>query len=89
MTGVFASAALTPSKHGGSLGLVAEQGLGLLVVGVWAVGVTWLLLKFVGALTGGLRVDPETEYEGLDGTLHGERAYALGEGGGGHHAPGR
>ena len=86
LTGVFAASALTPDHHGGGLGLVGEQALGLLAAGAWAVVVTYLLLKFIGSLTGGLRVDAEVEYDGLDGALHGERAYSLGEGGGGHHA---
>ena len=86
LTGAFASAAYTPDHHGASFARVAEQGLGLLAAGAWAVVGTVLLLKFIGALTDGLRVDPEVEYDGLDGALHGERAYAMGEGGGGHVA---
>ncbi len=86
LTGVFASATLTADHHGGSVGRVGEQGLALVAVGVWAVVVTYALLKLLDA-TVGLRVDRETEYDGLDGALHGERAYSLGEGGGGHHAP--
>jgi Amt family ammonium transporter len=88
LTGAFASAAYTSDHHGGSLGRVGEQALGLLAAGAWAAVVTYLLLKVIGALTGGLRGEPEIEYEGLDGALHGERAYAQGEGGGGHHAAG-
>jgi len=87
LTGAFASAALTADHKGASLARVAEQGLALVAAGVWAVVGTYLLLKFIGSLTGGLRVDAETEYDGLDGALHGERAYSMGEGGGGHHAP--
>ncbi len=86
LTGAFASAALTANHHGGSVGLVGEQALGLLAAGVWAVVVTYGLLKLIDA-TVGLRVDREVEYEGLDGALHGERAYSIGQGGDGHHAP--
>ena len=84
LTGAFASAALTPDHHGASVARVAEQGLGLLAAGAWAVAVTYGLLKLIDA-TVGLRVEREVEYEGLDGALHGERAYSSGEGGGGHH----
>jgi Amt family ammonium transporter len=34
-----------------------------------------VLLKLID-LTVGLRVDQETEHDGLDGALHGESAYA-------------
>ena len=37
--------------------------------------VSWVLLKVVAALTGGLRVPEEVEIEGLDKHLHGEKAY--------------
>jgi Amt family ammonium transporter len=36
--------------------------------------VTFVLLKGID-LAVGLRVDPETEHDGLDGALHGESAY--------------
>ena len=39
-----------------------------------------MLLKVVGAVTG-LRVDNETERDGLDGALHGEEGYIFGGGG--------
>ena len=34
-----------------------------------------VILKLVGAVTGGLRVEDEAEYEGLDLALHAEAAY--------------
>ena len=42
--------------------------------GAWAAVVTFVLLKVLD-LTVGLRVDAETEHDGLDGALHGESAY--------------
>jgi len=49
---------------------------GLAVVGLWTVGVTWALVKLVALVTP-LRVDLETETNGLDLSVHGERAYEL------------
>jgi len=54
---------------------VAQLG-GLVIVGVFTVVVTYLLIKLVGLITT-LRVDVETETNGLDLSVHGERAYEL------------
>jgi len=54
---------------------VAQLG-GLVIVGVFTVVVTYLLIKLVGLITT-LRVDLETETNGLDLSVHGERAYEL------------
>jgi len=54
---------------------VAQLG-GLVIVGVFTVVVTYLLIKLVGLITM-LRVDLETETNGLDLSVHGERAYEL------------
>jgi len=73
LTGVFARATLN-NGNGGSLHLVGVQALGLLAAGAWAAVVSYILLKVIDA-TVGLRVDQETEYDGLDTALHGESAY--------------
>lgn len=49
---------------------------GLAVVGVFTLVVTYVLIKLV-ALIAPLRVDEETEVNGLDLEVHGERAYEL------------
>ena len=46
----------------------------LAIVGVYTVVVSVILAKLVGLVTP-LRVDQESEYNGLDITVHGERAY--------------
>ena len=46
----------------------------LLIVGIFTVAATWILVKLVGLVTP-LRVDAETETNGLDLSVHGERAY--------------
>ena len=48
----------------------------LAIVGVYTVIVTVVLIKLVGLVTP-LRVDRETEYNGLDLSAHGERAYDM------------
>ena len=54
---------------------VAQLG-SLVIVGVFTCVLTVLLVKIVGAATG-LRVDAETETNGLDLSVHGERAYDM------------
>ena len=58
------------------LGSWAAQLGGLAIVGLWTVVASWGLIKLCAALTP-LRVDLETETNGLDLTVHGERAYDL------------
>ena len=55
-------------------GAWAAQLGGLVIVGLFTLVVTTLLVKGVAAITG-LRVDAETEVNGLDLSVHGERAY--------------
>jgi ammonium transporter, Amt family len=57
-------------------GTWAAQLGGLAVVGLWTVVMTYLLIK-LAALVTPLRVDLETETNGLDLSVHGERAYEL------------
>ena len=54
---------------------VAQLG-GLAVVGLWTLAATWAVIKICARITV-LRVDPETEANGLDLTAHGERAYEM------------
>ena len=54
---------------------VAQIG-SLVIVGIFTCVLTVLLVKIVGAVTG-LRVDAETETNGLDLSVHGERAYDM------------
>ncbi|MFM7335923.1 MAG: ammonium transporter, partial [Tabrizicola sp.] len=57
-------------------GTWAAQLGGLAVVGLWTVVLTYVLVKLVALVTP-LRVDLETETNGLDLSVHGERAYEL------------
>ncbi len=49
---------------------------GVLAVAAWSGVATWIIAKITSALVG-LRVPKEEEFEGLDITAHGERAYDL------------
>ena len=49
---------------------------GLVVAGVFTLDVTFILIKLVGLLFP-LRVDAETESNGLDLAVHGERDHEL------------
>ncbi len=79
LTGVFAQKALNESGRDGALaGNVAQlvpQLVGIVVVGLYAAAVTWILLKGIDKVIG-LRVAQEEEREGLDATEHGETGYA-------------
>ncbi len=58
------------------LGTWTAQLGGLVVVGAFTAVVTFVLIKVVAAITP-LRVDAETETNGLDLSVHGERAYDM------------
>ena len=73
LTGVFATAAYGGFE--GGISLVNKQAIGIAAAAAWSGLVTFVILKGID-LTIGLRVDPETEYNGLDSALHGESAYA-------------
>ena len=79
LTAIFAVKAL------GGLGLaegmtlgkaLGVQILGVVATGIWAVVLTYIILKIVSALVG-LRVDEEHEVKGLDLAVHGERGYEI------------
>jgi ammonium transporter, Amt family len=53
------------------------QALGVISVGGYTAIVSYVLLKFTGLLTSGLRVSQEEEISGLDITLHEERGYDI------------
>ncbi len=77
LTGVFAAEAIggTPGLLEGNAGQVWIQVIGILATIVWCGVASFVILKVVSVLTGGLRVDQETEIEGLDLNLHGETVH--------------
>ena len=56
---------------------VTVQIIGIVSVFVYTAVMSWILLKVVSVLTKGLRVDTETEHQGLDISSHDERGYNL------------
>ena len=60
------------SSMGGQLYV---QFIGVIATVVFTAVMTWVILKVVGALLGGLRVSEEDETQGLDITMHEERGY--------------
>jgi ammonium transporter, Amt family len=52
----------------------AVQAEAVVIVGVWSALASWLIIKAV-SLTTGLRVDRDSEIQGLDFTSHGETGY--------------
>ncbi|MGE3767843.1 MAG: ammonium transporter [Kofleriaceae bacterium] len=73
LTGVFATAAYGGFE--GGMSLLKKQAIGVGAAAAWSAIVTFVILKGID-LTIGLRVDAESENNGLDTTLHGESAYA-------------
>lgn len=70
--GVFGTIMIAVFGHGS---WAAQLG-GLVIVGLFTVIVTTILIKVVGVITQP-RVDEETETNGLDLSVHGERAYDM------------
>jgi Amt family ammonium transporter len=84
MAGIFSSTELGVfSGYGFAEGISSMAGqLGVQAIGVVATFaytaiVTFVLLKLVGVLTNGIRVDKDDETQGLDITLHEESGYNL------------
>jgi len=76
--GIFASKAVNPGGAdgllSGNVALLGTQFLGVVVVGAYALVVSWILLKVVDAVFG-LRVSSEDEVMGIDISEHSETAY--------------
>ncbi|WP_421704417.1 ammonium transporter [Aliiroseovarius sp.] len=70
--GIFGTIMIAIFGHGS---FVAQFGA-LVIVGVFTVVVSFVLIKLVALVTP-LRVDAETETNGLDLSVHGERAYDI------------
>ena len=73
LTGLLARA-VDNKGLGGGLELAGKQLIAIGAVAAWAAVATFVLLKVLDLVLG-LKVDAETEHDGLDGVLHGESAY--------------
>ena len=84
LTGIFASTAYLGIFNGFGFASninsisaqLGAQFIGVLAIVIYTGVVTWILLKILDA-TIGLRVDKDTEIEGLDITLHEEKGYEI------------
>ena len=79
LAAVFADAALggIGLAEGRSMGgQAAIQLTGIVATLLWSAAVSFVIVKAIQLVTG-LRVSPETEEQGLDLKLHGERAYNM------------
>jgi len=76
LTGAFASTAVNSAGADASLALVGKQALGVVVTLAYSGGLSFLLLKLVGAITP-LRADEQDEWTGMDGAETGERGYIM------------
>ena len=77
MLGLFAKPEVADVKglfYGGGLTQLWDQVIGLVAVGLYTIVLTFIIFKIVDALIG-LRVSKDEETEGLDETIHGEKAY--------------
>ncbi|MDX2093241.1 MAG: ammonium transporter [Kofleriaceae bacterium] len=73
LTGLFARGIFN-NGNGGGLSLLGKQAIAIGAAAAWSAVVTFVLLKLIDLVVG-LRVDQETEHDGLDTHLHGESAY--------------
>ncbi len=78
LLGVFASKAVNPGGADGlltgNISQLLSQVMGVVVVGVYAFAVSWVLIKVLH-MTMGMRLTEENEEQGMDYTEHSETAY--------------
>ncbi len=84
MAGIFCSPDLGIfSGHGFADGInsigeqLQVQAIGVLATGIYTLVISFVLLKIVGMMTNGIRIDQDKEIEGLDIVSHDERGYNL------------
>ncbi len=74
LTGLLASRAVNPAGADGSLALLGVQAIGVVATLAWSGVLSLVLLKLVALVTP-LRADEQDEWNGLDMSEAGERAY--------------
>ena len=72
----FLGAGASGISESGALSQLYVQLTGIALIFVWTAVFTWIILKSISMITG-LRVDDETESQGLDLISHGERGYNM------------
>jgi Amt family ammonium transporter len=79
-TGIFANPAITEGARGlfyGNPKQVWIQFLSILGTAIYSAIATYVVVMVTRFLTGGLRVEKESEIQGLDSSLHGERGFEM------------
>ncbi len=79
-TGIFADPAVNAAGNGliaGNGGQVLIQLVSIVGTAAFSAAGTWIVVKITGWITAGIRVDSESEIEGLDSATHGERAFEI------------
>lgn len=79
-TGIFANPAITEGARGlfyGNPKQLLIQLLSIVATAIFTAIGTVIVVYVTKFITGGLRVDPEYEIEGLDSSIHGERAFEI------------
>jgi Amt family ammonium transporter len=79
-TGLFANPAITEGAKGlffGNPKQLGIQAVSIIATAAYTAVGTLIVIYITKFITGGLRVDEEDEIEGLDNTLHGERAFDI------------
>ena len=72
----FLGAGASGISESGAASQLSVQLIGIALIFVWTAVFTWIILKLISMITG-LRVDDETESQGLDLISHGERGYNM------------
>ena len=79
-TGLFANPSITEGAKGlfyGNPKQLLIQIVSILATAIFTAIGTLIVVYITKLLTGGLRVEEESEITGLDNTLHGERAFEI------------
>jgi ammonium transporter, Amt family len=79
-TGLFADPAVNEAGRGlfyGNPGQLWIQIVSVVATAIFTAIGTTLLIYITRFITGGLRVERESEIEGLDSALHGERGFEI------------
>jgi Amt family ammonium transporter len=85
-TGALATTTVNSAGVDGSLGQVGIQAIGVLVTFAWSGGLSFVLLKIIGAVTP-LRAEEQDEWSGMDMSESGERGYITADSDGGVVVP--
>jgi len=79
-TGIFANPAINEAGKGLIYGNTKQLWIQVISIGATAIYTaigTFIVVFVTKIITGGLRVEQENEIEGLDSSIHGERAFEI------------